>query len=158
MYCSSCGKELAVGLVFCNGCGARVGGPAQYEEKVSEASQNFLLAGILGLPIAGIGILIGLLTVLKKELELPNDLIFGITMLCFLLLLVAEGAFIFTLLYRMKREKNDRTVPPIMPQYPPQMKDVDIKSLPESYSQPIPSVTDHTTRQLEYELRDKTKS
>jgi hypothetical protein len=149
MYCSSCGKELAGGLVFCNGCGQRVAGSDQPQIVVSEASQNFLLAGLLGLPIAGIGILIGLLSVMKKELGLPNDLIFAITMLCFFLLVISELAFLFVLWQRMKKPREIKVTTQYTPQA--QIKDVDLKSLPEGYSQPIPSVTDHTTRQLDYE-------
>lgn len=157
MYCPTCGKELTHGLVFCNGCGRRVAGEEPAQVVVSEASQNFVLAGILGLPIAGIGIMIGLISVLKKELDLPNDMVFGITMLAFLLLVISEVAFIITLWKRMKQPKPGRAESPAVPQYPAQMKDVEIKSLPESYSQPIGSVTDHTTRQLEYEPISKDK-
>lgn len=153
MYCSTCGKEQVQGLVFCSGCGARVAGE-EPQAPVSEASQNFLLAGILGLPIVGIGLIIGLVTVLKQELGFKDDMVFVVTFMCFLLLLVSEAAFIFSLLFRMRAAKR-KAKTPVAPQYPAQMKDVDLKGLPESRIDPVSSVTDHTTRQLEYEAREK---
>src|SRR4030095_15959889 len=106
MHCSSCGKAVVQALSYCNHCGARVGGTKEHDTgKLSESSLNVLLAGILGIPIAGLGIMIGLMMVMKKELGFGNEVIIAFTLLSFLLLLAAEGVFVWMLIHRARTVK-----------------------------------------------------
>ena len=147
MYCSSCGKAVSRGLSFCNQCGTRVGGAQEPDAgRLSEASHNFLLAGILGIPIAGVGVLIGLMSVMKKELGFSNELVVAFASLGFLLLLAAEGVFIWTLIHRTRaaretgQEESASNV----------LGEARVRELPE----PTSFVTESTTRTLEPVLRE----
>lgn len=150
MYCSTCGTAVIEGLNYCKNCGVRVGGAnADATNKLSEASFNTLLGGIIGLPIAGIGIIIGLLSVMKQELGFNDPMIVIITLMSFLMLIVAEITLIWLMIHRTKtvKESGNST----------QFKDVVIKNLnqaqtrrlAEGAQEPIPSVIENTTRNLE---------
>lgn len=146
MYCSSCGTAVMKGLSFCKNCGARVGGKKERDEnQFSESSVNFMIVALLGIPIAGIGVIIGLISVMKKELNLDNDIIVIITFLSFLLLLMAETGFLWLLLNRTKKPKEKDEIR--------QLDQAATKSLgeaqPQSFVNPVSSVTENTTRTLE---------
>jgi hypothetical protein len=151
MFCSSCGKSVNPGLSYCNHCGARAagkadGGPGQ----MPESSFNLLVGSLIGVPIAGIGIIIGLLTVMKRELGFGEEMIGVIVLMSFILLLIAELGLLWLLRHHTKMSKRSYE-----PQQPglPQTPDVVIKGLPEgqihSIHQPMQSVTEHTTRTLD---------
>lgn len=99
----------------------------------------------MGIPIAGLGIIIGLMSVMK-EMGFSKELIIAFSSLSFLLLLAAEAVFIWLLLQnRTRTDKETRNNA--------QLKDVEIKELGEAQvrelSEPIPSVTENTTRSFE---------
>ncbi len=107
MYCSSCGKSLIPGLSFCNHCGYKLApGKKQEPGTISEASFNFLIAALLGLPIAGIGVLIGLLTVMKKELEMGDNVVAAIAFFAFFLLTISELGLLKLLLSATRSRAN----------------------------------------------------
>lgn len=147
MHCSSCGQAIVEGLSYCKHCGARVDGAKEHNPiKLPEASLNVILGGILGIPIAGLGIVIGLMSVMKKELGFSNSVIIIVTFLSFLLLLAAEAALIWLLLQtrtRTVRETGDGS----------QLTEVVTKELGEAQVrelyEPVPSVTENTTRPFE---------
>jgi hypothetical protein len=150
MFCPSCGKSVNPGLSFCNHCGARVAGKTEDGVgRIPESSFNLLVIALIGVPIAGIGVIIGLLTVMKKELGFGEEMIGVIVLMSFILLLIAELGLIWLLRHHTKMSKRSNE-----PQQPalPQTPDVVIKGLPESQMQPIQpmqSVTEHTTRTLD---------
>jgi hypothetical protein len=118
--------------------------------RIPESSFNLLVIALIGVPIAGIGVIIGLLTVMKKELGLVDPMIGFIALMSFILLLIAELGLIWLLRHHKKMSKrSNESHQPILPQTP----DVVIKGLPESQMQPIhqpmQSVTEHTTRTLD---------
>jgi hypothetical protein len=150
MYCSSCGKNVNQGLRFCNHCGATVGGAIEHDSsKLSESSLNLLLGGILGLPIAGLGIIIGLLSVMKKELGFGSELIIAFALMSFVLLLAAEGVFIWLLIHRARAFRETRNNA--------RVNEGVIKSLSTApvleLSEP-PSITENTTRSFEPSERE----
>lgn len=155
MYCSTCGTALIEGLNYCKNCGARVGSiNAVAPSNLSEASFNTLLGGIIGLPIAGIGVIIGLLGVMKQELGFNDPMIVIITLMSFLMLIVSEITLIWLLIRRTKTVKETGDTA--------QFKDVVIKNLnqartrglAEGTQEPIPSVVENTTRNLESVRRE----
>lgn len=151
MFCSSCGKSVNPGLSYCNYCGARVAGKAdEGPGQMPESSFNLLVGSLIGVPIAGLGIIIGLLTVMKRELGFGEEFIGFIIFMSFVLLLIAELGLIWLLRHHTKMSKrSDESHKPTMPPTP----DVVIKGLPEGQMQPIyqpgQSVTEHTTRTLD---------
>lgn len=150
MFCSSCGKSVNPGLSYCNHCGARVGKNDDGVGQIPQSSFNLLVIALLGVPIAGLGIIIGLLTVMKKDLGFGEEFIGFIVFMSFILLLIAELGLIWLLRHHTKMSKrSNESHQPILPQTP----DVVIKGLPEGQMQPIyqpgQSVTEHTTRTLD---------
>jgi hypothetical protein len=155
MFCSTCGNPLSESLVFCNKCGKRVKDAPQNEPGgPSEASTNFLIAAMLGIPIAGIGIVIGLISVMKKELDFPNDVILTMAFMGFALLIFAEFGFLYLLVSRTKfRKAKDQDHPPR------QLSEAQTKTLAEAQFQnmaaPPASVTESTTRSFDPVYREK---
>lgn len=152
MYCSTCGAAVLQGLNYCKNCGARIGGAKQEETgKLSEASFNLLVAAILSIPIAGLGIIIGLMSVMKEKLGFNNELIIAFVGGAFLLLVVSETALIWLMLQRAKivQKTDDEARPKDNAQLP----DVVIKGLDAAKTRdlvkPMPTVVEHTTRSLE---------
>ena len=93
MNCLSCGKAINQNLNYCNYCGASVSEMKNGAENLPETSLNIVLAGIMAIPIAGLGIIIGLMSVMKG-LNFNNFWILVFAFLCFLLFLAAETVFI----------------------------------------------------------------
>jgi hypothetical protein len=159
MYCSSCGQIVNKSLSYCNFCGAAINGPRSGgAESLSESSFNFLVAALIALPIIGIGLIIGLMSVMKKELGFDNHTIMIITFLGFLLIMTSEAAIIWLLAQRTKSGKSIQKSNETQTKETSQLSDVVIKGLNgarENFiSEPVPSVVDQTTRQLEPVYRE----
>lgn len=144
MHCSSCGKAVNQNLSYCKHCGAKIS-RSNDEGKLSEASLNFILAGILGLPIAGIGVLIGLMSVMKKEIGFGNEIILPFVLLGFLLLMSAEGVFIWLLINRTRLSKETKDNMQLKAVVTKELSERQVRELAE----PGPSVTENTTRSLD---------
>ena len=156
MYCSACGSAVAEYVSYCARCGTKAGG-AKGENVVrpAELSLDSLVWAIVSLLIAGVGVIIGLMAVMKNVVGLHEGIIIIVTALSFLALLTAEGVLIRILLgaWRGGRETDDGVRP----------KGQTTKELgeaqPRALHEPVPSVTEHTTRTFEptYSVR-KSKS
>jgi hypothetical protein len=152
MYCSTCGTVVIKGLNYCNNCGARIGG-AQTDDtlKLSESSFNLLVAAILAIPIAGLGIIIGLMSVMKEKLGFTNELIGAFIAGAFIMLIVAEMALIWLLIQRTKMVKKADDDSSLKDNA--QLPEVVIKGINAAKTrelvEPIPTVTENTTRSLE---------
>lgn len=158
MYCSSCGSAVTPGLSYCNHCGAELSAKLATTKseraKGSQLTENLVWA-ILGVSVGGLGVLIGLMAVMKNELHFANGLILLLSLLSFVLLLGAESIFIWLLLsshrraQSREREADDRT----------QLKATATKELgaPQErlLNEPAVSVTEHTTRTLEPVYRER---
>jgi len=150
MFCPSCGKDVGAGLSYCNQCGARLS-DAPDPRAVPASTFNFMLAGVIGLPFVGLGMLFGVIAALKNGMGFKDDFIFAITFLTFLLFAIAEIGCLILLLTRTKSPKVRRTE-----------RDIPIAELqqfeqarrglgsPTFEPRPVGSVTDHTTRTLDH--------
>jgi len=150
MYCSTCGNTINPGLSFCNNCGTKVGSAKEsVPGQVSEASFNLLISMLFATPIAGIGIIIGLMAAMKARLGFGDEMIGIIVFMSFVLLLIAELGLIWLL---TRYSRSEKIINPKAETQIPQLNDVVIKGLPQSRMQPIyepvTSVTEHTTRTL----------
>lgn len=156
MFCSSCGKSVNPGLSYCNHCGARVAGKADGIAATSPQTPvnlfvvTLFVVALLVIPIAGLGIIMGILTVMKKELGFGEEFIGFIVFMSFILLLIAELGILWLL--RSHTKMSPRASEPQQPVFL-QTPDVVIRGLPEGQMQPIhqpmQSVTEHTTRTLD---------
>jgi hypothetical protein len=148
MYCANCGTQLTAGLSYCNRCGFNLRERTESNTAVTSA----FLTAITTLGVAGLAILFGGALVLKKKAQLDPDLIAAFMAFTFLLVGVIEFMLIRNLSKLMTpKEKETRSLPtPVtnnlrLPQH-------------STLGEPIPSVTENTTRTLEYSEREQRRN
>jgi hypothetical protein len=146
MYCSSCGAPITQGLSFCNRCGANL--------KDRSGSQNMgpisaFLTAIVILGVVGLGIMLGGSLVLRKEAGFPFELV--AIFMSFVLLIVGTIEFmLIRQLSRLTGAIDDRRY--FLPAQP--LNELSPASV-NNPGQPVGSVTDNTTRTLEYARREQ---
>ena len=152
MYCSSCGGAIAPGLSYCNHCGTKLnrGGSAGQS---SEVRPELLVSAMAGVFILGIAVITLLILVMKNGLDLPADRVLGFASIPFLLLVFLEGVFL-RLLFRRKHNSQRADNNVLAKGHATKELDVARAGL---LQEPVPSVTDHTTRTLE-PIHNKLKS
>ena len=146
MYCSTCGVAVAEGLSYCNYCGAKLSG-AKGDNPIEPAAvkPETLVAAMVFVFVLGLGAITVLMGVMKAVLNLNGGQILAFTLLSFLIMLSLEGVFI-RLLFRRKRgteEAGDTVL--LKGQATKELDAAQARVLPE----PLPSVTEHTTRAFE---------
>jgi uncharacterized protein (DUF983 family) len=143
MYCSSCGVAVAQGLSYCNYCGAKLG--AANGDNAADSSgvkPGLLVAAMVGLFILGLTAIAVLIGMLKAVVGFDLPILLAITLFSFVLMLVIEGILIGLLLKgrRGAKEAGDGA----------RLKEQTTKELGEAQAlglaEPVPSVTEHTTR------------
>jgi hypothetical protein len=145
MYCSTCGTPITPGLSFCNRCGANL--------KDRSSNQNMgpisaFLTAIVILGVVGLGIMLGGSLVLRKEANLPFKLI-GFFMLFTFLITGTIELMLIRQLSRLTGAVDDRRyLPPSQP-----LNELNPASV-NNLAQPAGSVTENTTRTLEYARRE----
>jgi len=146
MYCPSCGSEISVELKYCNRCGANLSGiPMSYPVPVVKPVRLTLPAIVLGLTVTGgIGIILSAATELAQRQLHPAALtwmvifsmatLFGCTALIlrFWLKVLSLNRESYEL-QNQNQARPPMQIPPPRQQFPPRLE-------------PIPSVTEHTTR------------
>lgn len=149
MYCSSCGVTLAQGLSFCKHCGAKLGverddGLAGYTELKAE---SFLISAMVGAFILGLGVIMGLMAVMKNGIDLEAPQVIPFAMLSFMMLFIIEGVFVWRLMRRdrLARAAAAATAPP----GEQTTKELDAARARALHEGMPPSVTEHTTRAFE---------
>ena len=135
MYCSTCGVAMALGLSYCNHCGARL--TSEKVAKSSEAKPEALVWAMVAVLVFGF-VAIMLLMMAMKMVGLNVGQILAFTILSFVIMLLVEGLFTWQLLHRKRsaEETGDTTK---------ELYAAQARILPE----PVPSVTEHTTRAFE---------
>lgn len=145
MYCSSCGGAVVAGLSYCNYCGAKLGAEKNVDiTTTTDLFPDSLVWAIVTVFIIGLGCTIGLMAVMK-DFEFSKASILGFTSLLFLLTLVIEGVFIGMLLGRKRGAKVVGDTKGLKPAATTELGPADARALPE----PVPSITEHTTRAFE---------
>jgi len=141
MYCSTCATPVAPDLSFCNRCGASL-----KEAESSKSVGAYLISAITTIGIAGLGVLFGGAIALKNGAQLRDDLIGMFMFMTFLLVGFIE-LFLCLQLSRVISGKTKRSGSPAQnPPIPTELSGPQPRGLPE----PLPSVTENTTRTLEY--------
>jgi hypothetical protein len=143
MYCSSCGVAVTPGLTYCNYCGEKLSGAKSDRIiKSPEVRPESLLGAMVFTFVFGLGAITVLMGVMKAVLHFEYGPLVAFALLSFLIMLSLEGVFI-RLLFRRKRgaeEAGDTVLS--KGQATRELDAAQARVLPE----PMPSVTEHTTR------------
>lgn len=147
MYCSGCGSPIAPGLSFCNRCGTSL---KERTESKNTAAISAIVTAMVVLGIAAMGLLLGGPIALRREGAFGEKLIILFMFLTFLICAFSE-TFLYRQLGRLtgaKREPMPLPAPAVMPTEfrAPQ---------PLSLAEPGASVTENTTRTLEYAREER---
>ena len=144
MFCIACGTPLAAGLSYCNRCGTSL-----KERNESTVPITAFLIAITVLGIAGLGIMLGGALSLTKEANLDPQLVGFFMLFTFLIVMTTEVLLVRQLSKLMSARERKSIAPPMQAVNQPQLH----AAQPKSLAEPVPSVTENTTRTLEYEKR-----
>lgn len=144
MYCAHCGTPLTQGLSYCNRCGNSL---RERSETNTGAITAFLTAMTL-IGVGGLGIMFGGSMVLRRGAGLSQELI-GFFMLFTFLIVGMTEAMLFKNLSKLMGSNEKKTYLPA-----PQTISPDLRLSQGTPFDPVPSVTENTTRTLEYARRD----
>lgn len=144
MYCANCGTQTAPELSYCNRCGVNL----RERTESNTASITAFITAMTLVGIVGLGIMFAGALVLRRGALLSQELI-GFFMLFSFLITGLTEFMLFRNLSRLTapKESKVRFVPP------PAANDL---RLPQhsTLGEPVPSVTENTTRTLEYATRE----
>jgi hypothetical protein len=141
MYCSTCGVSVVQGLSYCNHCGAKL--TAENTTKTSEVKTESLVWAMVAVLVFGFVAIVFLMMAMKM-VGLNVGQILAFTILSFLIMLLVEGVFTWQLLLR-KRGAEIGNIALAKDQTTKELDAAQARLLPE----PMPSVTEHTTRTFE---------
>ncbi len=144
MYCPTCGNEITVELKYCNRCGANLTLPAMTTPVAMAPIRLTVPSIVLGITIlGGLGVIFGSATEFARQGLHPAAIVW-------MVLFSAATLFGCTgLLIRFltKMLTLQREFPVAQPQRPAAINDRQtMHHLPPSRMEPVPSVTENTTR------------
>ena len=145
MYCVNCGTPLTQGLSYCNRCGTSL----QKRSETNTGAISAFLTAITLIGVGGLGLMFAGALVLRRGANLGQELIGFFMLFAFLIVGMVEVMLVRNLSKLMgEREKKN---------YFPASQTVsnDLR-LPQGtpFGEPVSSVTENTTRTLEYLRRD----
>jgi hypothetical protein len=150
MYCSACGTPLAPGLSYCNRCGMNL--KARSEQKQTGAIAAFLTAITL-IGTIGLGIMLGGALTLTNEAHLKEELVGFFMVFTFLIVIITE-ILLFRQLSRLTGSSEKKALEaPQQVAMPAEFRAPQPPALAES----LPSVTENTTRTLEYSRNEPSR-
>ena len=146
MYCSSCGMAVSQGLSYCNYCGAKLS-EANGDGVIhsSGVKPELLVSAMVGLFILGLVAIAVLIGMLKAVAGFDLPFLLAATMFSFLLMTVVEGVLIGLLLKGKRGAKEAGDAERLKKQTTKELREAQARVLPE----PVPSVTEQTTRAFE---------
>ena len=146
MYCSTCGVAVTQALSYCNYCGATLSGAKGDKVTKSRDVKPELLVSAMGAVfIFGLVAITMLMGMMKAILHLEGGVILGSALLCFLIMLSLEGVFVRLLFSRKRRTEEAGDNVQLKGPATKELDATQSRALPE----PVPSVTEHTTRAFE---------
>ena len=153
MFCIACGTPLAPGLSYCNRCGASLKERSQSKTPTIAA----FLTAITLIGAIGLGIMLGGAVMLKTEANLPVELVGFFMLFTFVTIIVLE-----VLLFRQLSKATsalELKVTDVAQQFSrPFVEQNQLHNAqPRTLAEPIPSVTENTTRTLEYSRNEPGK-
>ncbi len=148
MYCSSCGAAVTRGLSYCNHCGTKLGGAnAEAVAWQSKTLPESLVWAIVSVFVVGMGTTIGLMAMLKHLVDLSQGLVLLFGLLSFALMIAVEIVFIYMLLSR--RRTGEKEAAGDEGPAGRATKELDAAREARALPEPVPSVTEQTTRAFE---------
>jgi hypothetical protein len=152
MYCSSCGGAVAQGLSYCNHCGAKLNGvKGDNVNKSPEVKPQSLVWGMVAVLVFGFVAIIFLMMAMKV-VGLNVGQILAFTILSFLMMMLVEGVFIWQL---FSRKRGTADVGDTVLSKGQATKELDAAQA-RMLTDPVPSVTEHTTRTFEPIYNERT--
>ena len=151
MHCSSCGSPIAPGLSFCNRCGMSL--KERTDSKQTSAIAALVTAMTL-IAVPGMGLLLGGPIALKREGQFGEELVVLFMFLTFFIVAITEF-FLYRQLGRLTSAGEERAS-----LAPPRQSEIltEFRSpQPQRLAEPIPSVTENTTRTLQYSRDEHSK-
>ena len=150
MYCSACGTPLAPGLSYCNRCGMSL------KERGERRSSGAIIAFIIAITVIGtigLGIMLGGAFSLTSEAHLKEELVGFFMLLTFLTVVFIEILLVKQLSRLIAAPQPKAIEPPQQRAIPGEFR------LPEprSLAEPLTSVTENTTRTLEYSRNEPSR-
>ncbi|PWT92633.1 MAG: hypothetical protein C5B55_05925 [Blastocatellia bacterium] len=143
MYCTNCAAPLSNGLSYCNRCGASL---KEKGRSTSTTAITAFLTAITALGVIGMGIMLGGSLVLRKEAGLAQELVAFFMLLVFTITAITE----ISLVRQLSRLLDTSRVPRPLTSATPASHE--LRAAP---GEPIGSVTENTTRTLEYAHRER---
>ena len=151
MYCSSCGAAVTQGLSYCNHCGGELSGArGKSATKSPELFPDSLIWAIVTVFAIGLGCTLGLMAVMK-DYNFGRGQIIAFTSMLLLLTLAVEGVFIWLLLARRSNTEEVNDTARLKQHATKELDAPQARELPE----PVPSVTEHTTRAFDPIYRER---
>ena len=146
MYCSNCGTPITQGLSYCNRCGTSL----RERNEPKTAAITAVLTAIVLIGVIGLGIMLGGSLALRSEAGFPFELVGCFMLFTFLLV----GMIEFMLVKNLSKLTGSTEKPKYLPA--PHVAPHDMR-LPQAnpLGEPVPSVTENTTRTLEYARREQ---
>jgi hypothetical protein len=150
MFCSTCGTTITPGLSFCNRCGASL--KERTETTVRTGAIVAFLLAITIIGISGLGIMFSGALTLKREAALGEDVVGMFMFFTFFIVSIIEFFLVRQLSKLVSNPEPKRVSLPKQPAMPHELHPAQSaqRGLPEG----MPSVTENTTRTLEYERNE----
>ncbi len=144
MYCQTCGIPVAPSLSYCNRCGTNL--KEREGAKPTGAISAFLTAITL-IGLVGLGIMLGGALTLRREANLGEEIVGMFMLFVFFIVTTTEILLVRQLskLTGSSQKKQVALAPPSQAtthEFPAHQ--------PRTLAEPVPSVTENTTRTLEY--------
>ena len=142
MYCSACGVAMTRGLTYCNHCGAKsTGQRGDNAARSSEVRPEALVWSMVAVLVFGFVATMFLMMAMKM-VGFNEGQILAFTILGFVMMVLLEGVFIWQFLSRKRGTLETVDAVPAKEPSTKELREVQARMLPE----PVPSVTEHTTR------------
>lgn len=148
MYCATCAAPLSPGLSYCNRCGVNL----KEREDPKKDTVNAYLTTIFVLGLAGLGLMLGGSIALKNGAQFHEGLIGIFMLMTFLIIGIVE----IYLCRQLSRIIGDKAKTESLGQQSATTAELPAAHL-RGLGAPVASVTENTTRTLEYSSNEQTR-
>ena len=149
MYCSTCATPLAPGLSYCNRCGVSLKETSETRRESNIGSVTAFLVAIVLVGIVGLGTVLGGVLALNKD-HLPEQVVGFFMFFSFLLVAIIELVLGRQLSRLISSGERKVVATPPQPVMPGEFRPAQPQLQPRTLAEPVPSVTENTTRTLDY--------